>query len=214
MKFTIIANAGTILQQQISNIPDDHKIIALDGIADQLLSLEVRPFAIIGDFDSISVNTLEAYKAKKVLLSHIQDQNSTDLDKGIKFCDENYATEILIINAFGGERVDHTLINYRSLRKHYSSTRKLRIREQNFYLELYKDCGIIASGTNGSRISLLAFPKAIITSDGLEYNMNQYTLELGYAESSSNSLKKEKATINIKGEILLIYDIHCQITIR
>ncbi|WP_039455662.1 thiamine diphosphokinase [Candidatus Jidaibacter acanthamoebae] len=211
MKFIIIANSLTISKEEIKDIVGEAKIIALDGIANHLLNINIIPYAVVGDFDSIFAETLVNLKKLDVILRRINDQNSTDLDKGISFCKQNGATEIVIINAFGGTRLDHSLMNYRLLKRHYSKQCRIKIKEQQSYLELFANSTLIISGIPKSNLALLAAPLAATTSQGLEYDMDNHTLEFGLSESTSNSLKAEQATIKIVGSAYLIYELNCKI---
>ncbi len=231
MKFIIIANlsAAISLADFDSAGEEEVKIVALDGVANHLLKINIIPYAIIGDFDSITQDTIEYFKVYKVILCKIDDQNTTDLDKGIKFCKKNGATEIIIINAFGGDRIDHILMNYRSLRKHYCKECKIRIKEKESYLEFFANCNLIISAepdsgikavpqlsaelepSKWSDIALLAAPHAKITSKGLKYEMKEHILEFGISESTSNSMLERQATIEIKGEAFLVYNSNCKI---
>ncbi|MBA8667242.1 thiamine diphosphokinase [Holosporaceae bacterium 'Namur'] len=211
MKFIIIVNSLTISKEEIEDVVGEAKIIALDGIANHLLNINIIPYAVVGDFDSIFAETIVNLKKLDVILHRINDQNSTDLDKGINFCKQNGATEIIIINAFGGKRLDHSLMNYRTLKRHYSEQCRIKIKEQQSYLELFTNSTLIISGIPKSNLALLAAPLAAITSQGLEYDMDNHILEFGLSESTSNSLKAEQATIEIAGSAYLIYELNCQV---
>src|SRR5277367_6590431 len=104
-KFHIVANASPFLP--IPTYPS-HDVIALDGAAETLKKFKIIPKIIIGDLDSISPKTLKFFAQQQVAIIKDSDQNSTDLDKGIRHALSLGAEEIIISNALGG-RIDHTL---------------------------------------------------------------------------------------------------------
>lgn len=194
MKILIIANSSV---QDISiNSSKYDAIIVLDGAGNYVKqSFDY----LIGDLDSLEIAHREAYKDKII---HIPEQSSTDLHKGIKYADKLGATEIDIINALGG-RIDHTMLNIRTLKMLHSNLRRMRILDTSQSLEFYQDCEILLHGKIGDHIGILAAPSAVITSAGLKYNMNNTKLEWGIAESSSNSFESDQAKISVQGGILV-----------
>ena len=54
-------------------------------------------------------------------------------------------------------------------------------------------------------VGILGFPKCIVNSTGLKYELKNSVLELGVAESISNRLVTSQARLSIKGEALVIY---------
>lgn len=213
MKFIVIANSLPITKKEIEIVASNHKIIALDGIANQLLPFDIIPYAIIGDFDSISQESVAKAKQLEIQLHIIDNQNTTDLEKGIEFCKQNGATEIVILNSLGGDRLDHSLMNYRILKQRYSKQHRIKIKDKQSYLELFVDTTLKISGIPKANIALFSAPRAIINSQGLKYDMQNYKIEFGISESASNSLQLEQATIHIQGSAFLIYNASCKVDI-
>ena len=186
-----------------------NNMIVLDGAAE---FIKATPLVIIGDFDKVTKSTLDHFQNLGVKIIKIDDQNSTDLDKGIKYCLEQNATSINIHNAIGG-RMDHTLYNTRILKKYYHPKVSIKLFHEDEVMQYFENCTIDARGDSKSRFSLLSAPSATITSVGLEYDMQDYKLEYGKSESTCNKLKSSTAKISIVGGALLICEISTKISI-
>ena len=86
-------------------------IICTDGGANRLkkYSTEIMPDYIVGDFDSLSTETMEFYKEKNCQFVKTIDQNKNDMHKSIDFALALYPEivnkKIFVHGAFGG-RID------------------------------------------------------------------------------------------------------------
>lgn len=200
-EFNIIADADEKFIPTVTS-----NIISLDGAAEILRENNIVPQVIIGDFDKVTKSTLDHFQNLGSIIIKIDDQNSTDLDKGIRYCLEQNATNINIHNAIGG-RMDHTLYNTRILKKYYNQNLAIKIISENEVMQYFENCIIEVSGDSESRFSLLSAPSATITSVGLEYDMEDYKLEYGRSESACNKLKSSTAKISIFGGALVICKI-------
>lgn len=203
--FTIIADAPADVAIEGDNI------IVLDGYANRLLNTKIVPDVIIGDFDAIMPETIKHFRDLGVKIIHDTCQDSTDLDKAIKYCDSQNATEVHIYNALGG-RLDHTLYNTRILKKYFRKDRRIKLFNGDEVVEFYKDCVIELEGEVGQNIAIMSAPEAIVTSSGLKYDMNALKLEFGGSESSCNFIGEKRVKLQINGQILLIYNQKAKIS--
>jgi thiamine pyrophosphokinase len=178
----------------------DKIIIALDGAANKLDKLHIKPQIIMGDFDSITHPYLNQHDA--IILS-VHDQDQTDLVKAIRYCDEQQAKSITIICALGG-RLDHHEGNMRSLRAYYHPKRPILLHTEQQSVRYAKNETVIMKGEIGDPCGILAYPAGSFSSQGLLYDVENYPLEMGFSESICNVLREHKATITISGEALLI----------
>ena len=64
------------------------------------------------------------------------------------------------------------------------------------------------SGNPGDIVSVFGFDKATMSSEGLTYDVDKYSMGLAANDSSSNSLANHNGIINIIGSALLICDIN------
>jgi len=218
--FIIVANGEFLVHEIINEAIRDKTIIALDGAADKLARIGVQPHIILGDFDSISVSGKNNWGIKKsfselknddapytgnfgVFIVPAKNQNLSDLTKAIRYCDKNNAESITIICATGGQ-LHHHETNLRSLRTEYKKSRPIILHTEQQTLRHACDEEVELHGKVGDKCGIMAYPQGSFTSHGLEYEVTDYELKFGFAESSSNALKQLHAKISVKGEALLI----------
>lgn len=215
-KWLIVANGPSFSEEQFLEAKKGRTTLALDGAANYML--KIHPDVILGDFDSITnkdywgilgtfddinSSTLPYFGNFGVLIIPAKDQDYTDLEKGVAYCDSQGAESILIINATGG-RMDHTLGNIGVLRKYYKPGRTLIIETENEFIEYVKDTSTIIKGNIGDHCAIMGYPEASMSTAGLAYNGINYSLKIGIQESICNTLSEPLATIAIHGEALVI----------
>lgn len=216
-KFHIIADASQstdefpLLNKSIMKYIS-HEIIALDGAAEILYKMNIVPQVIIGDLDTITPVTLEYFQNINVEIIKLDDQESTDLDKGINHALSLGATEIIISNAVGG-RADHTIYNYRILKKYYDKLHNMKIITLRDCMQYFEDSVVKVTAQVDRPIAVLSFPKAVVKSSGLLYELDGIEVEIGGKESSSNKMIAETVTIDISGKGLVIYPLDARIDV-
>ncbi len=218
--FIIVANGEFLVHDIINEAVRDKTIIALDGAANKLARIGIKPHIILGDFDSISVSSANNWGIKKtfadmrdddkaysgnfgIFIVPAKNQNLNDLTKAIRYCDKNNAESISIICAAGGQ-LDHHETNLRSLRTEYKKSRPIIFHTEQQSLRYAYDEEVEFHGEVGDKCGIMAYPQGYFTSHGLEYDVTDFELKFGFAESSCNALKQPQAKIVVKGEALLI----------
>ncbi len=221
--WVIVANGSPFPVDELKESLKNRKVLALDGAVNRFKSLKIYPDGILGDFDSIEDPTYwgvlgvfseineysPSYKGNfGITIIPAKDQNYTDLEKGIIYCDKATATSIFIVQAIGG-RMDHTLGNLGVLKKYHRSDRDLTLvteKEQVFYV---CNADVVVEGGAGDYCAIMGYPQAQMTTSGLAYNGKDYLLQLGIQESICNTIAESQATISIKGEALVILPKSC-----
>lgn len=218
--FIIIANGPFLPPAIIMEAIQNKTIVSLDGATNKLSRLNITPHIILGDFDSINKANRERYGIKggivdidddspaykgneNVMIVPAKIQNATDLQKAIRYCDKIGAASITILCATGG-RMDFHESNLRTLRSHYRETRPLIMHTEQQTIRYLKDEDLIMTGMPGDKCGVVGYPEGFMTSEGLEYETNNYPLKFGFSESTCNALKGYQAVIRIKGEALAI----------
>jgi thiamine pyrophosphokinase len=218
--YLIVANGNFLAKEIIHEIAKNKIIIALDEAADKLFQFDIIPHILLGDFDSDNQEHLQhwgiRYTLKEleenqkpyqghhnVTIVPRKNQNYTDLIKAIHYCDEESANSITIICATGG-RLDHHEAALRSLRTEYKKEREIVLHTDSQTLRFIKDDSFIIKGEIKDSCAILAFPHAILTTQGLTYDVKDYELNFGYSESIGNSLRLKEAHVSVTGEALLM----------
>jgi thiamine pyrophosphokinase len=218
--YIIIANGDFLAKDILLEAIQNKVIVALDGAADKLLHLGILPHILLGDFDTHSISDPTYWGIQKtfadlndheapyqgnhgVTLVPCKNQNLTDLNKAIHYCDQLGANSISIVCATGG-RLDHHEAALRALRAEYRKDRLILLHTEQQTLRFAKNETISMSGEKGDKCGILAFPQGAFSSTGLEYDVVHYPLNFAFSESIANSLKMSTATLIISGEALLI----------
>jgi thiamine pyrophosphokinase len=206
----IIANGKACSFELIGQLLEwSPTVVVLDGALDRVLELGIKVDVVLGDFDSVSPESL-AEKQFPIKVVHTPDQEYTDLEKAIMYLiDEEYpAANILWAT---GRRPDHTMVNIAALTR-FASSITLKIIDDyscifpilpspNRFVKWYK---------KGTTISLM--PLGItegITTQNLVYSLTDETLELGVRNGSSNEVKVDgEVSVEFKKGTLLIMEIN------
>lgn len=179
-------------------------IVCADGGANKARTIHLVPNVIIGDLDSITMQTRRAFKTVPII--HMASQYSTDLEKALEYLLQQNITTVEVFGATGN-RSDHTMSNFSILQKYH---KKMRIQ----FIDEFSSIEIVDSNTKfnavvGQQISLM--PMGIckgITTRGLKYPLKNESLALGIREGSSNEAISSVVSISIKKGNLLLFKNH------
>jgi len=208
--YLIIANGDFLVKEMITEAALGKKIIALDGAANILILLDILPQIILGDFDSISEPTAAYWGIKNTfaqldsqmtiypgnqgsLIVAIKDQNYTDLEKAIHYCDRENASSISIVCATG-DRLDHQESVKMSLKTYYQKNRPIILYTELQCLFFARDEVCQLSGMPGDKCGFLATAGSKVSSTGLVYECQEHQ------QSFCNALAQSTAELHIQGE--------------
>ena len=162
------------LQQALEFAPN---LIAADGGANALE--HDRPLAIIGDLDSLK--NREHWERRGVAVHHIQDQNTTDLEKCLELIDAPF---FLALGFLGG-RLDHHLAACHALIKSRAKP-VLRIGIEDVCIHCPAQFEL--NLPIGTRLSLFPLAPVAATSHGLRWELAGAGLLAGEKISTSNEV--------------------------
>jgi len=202
MKYLIVANGPFLAKAIIQEAAENACIIALDGAANKLVHLGIRPNIILGDFDSFQEEFDIFNGIKKVLVS---DQNFTDLQKAIKFAMKD-ATSIHIVCALGG-RLDHEQANIRTLQSEYSASCPIYLHNDYQTMTFVRNQTILIAGNHHDYCGLFGMPKATMTvkNAGLEYGGEKpFFLSMSNFSVSNRLIGNQGAIVEIVGDALIV----------
>lgn len=213
-QFIIIANGPFLAHDLILQAIQDRQIVALDGAANQLLTLGMQPHVILGDFDSIHPDAQAHWGIRQmyseltedaqpymghhgVLIVPAKNQMLTDLVKGIRYCDQQQAQDISIICATGG-REDHHEANKLALQSEYRKQRPIIMHGQQQALRWANNEIVTLNGNIGDHCGFIAEEPGYGDSEGLEYPCVRTPISL------CNRLSANTAIVKITGCALVI----------
>jgi thiamine pyrophosphokinase len=148
------------------------RILCADGAANKIISINVKPDIILGDFDSFN---FKIFDNKSIEIIKLKDQNYNDFQKILNWLKIKNINTIDIIG-FDGKRIDHTIGNFSIILNELS----------NFNLTIFTDSGIFYTikkqnefeNIHNRYISIFSPIKVNkITSSGLKYDLKNKTLK-------------------------------------
>lgn len=205
---TLIFLNGKLPDLRIINkfIKKNSYIISADGGTNNLKRMNITPDIIIGDMDSIFKNTLSHFLRSNVKIEKIDEQESTDFEKCLRYCVDRKFRDIIVFGSTS-MRPDHTLNNYSVLKK-FCNSLEIRLMTDEFEIVFIKK-KIEFSYKPNETISLMALPFAeSVTSSGLMYELNGDNLEFGVREGTLNKSVSNQITISFTNGHLLLFKKH------
>lgn len=207
-RFLIFASGDChelIFYQQMID-PDD-RIICVDGGSRHVLAMGLSPFAVVGDNDSIT----PSIRKKLMLLKPrwIQnpdlDQEQSDLEMALKYALSLHPSELIICGAFGGTRIDHTLINLHLLMIPLQAGVPAKIVDERQTVWLL-DGELAVTGQVNDYLSLFSLTPEVtgITTEGLKYPLYGETLYFASTRGLSNELSSNRARVTVDSGLLLV----------
>jgi thiamine pyrophosphokinase len=176
-------------------------LICADGGANAARKINVLPDYIIGDFDSITKDTLKYFTGKSEMIE-IKRQNDTDVEKCIKYAIKKKLKDI-VLTGITGDRLDHTFCNLGIVLK-FSHLVRLRIIAESSLLAPYTG-DVNLKTCSGETISLYGLnAKTRILSEGLYYPLKNISLPFGIKESTSNIAVGREVKIRISGGVIFV----------
>jgi thiamine pyrophosphokinase len=212
VRIVIFAN-GTLNDphQSMALIRPDDFIVAADGGAIHCLQLGLQPNIVIGDFDSLDRENISRLEASGVeLIRHPARKDYTDLELALEHALQIGASQILILGALGN-RWDQTLANLLLPASADFSTMDIRLVDGQQEIFLVKGGHrTVIQGKPGDILSLIPLYGDAngITTQGLEYALDEGTLKFGSTRGISNVLLGNMAEISCKEGLLVGVLIH------
>lgn len=200
MRAVIIGNGEMKDYEFISSkLRQDDYVICADGGYRHCKSLSIKPAVLIGDMDSIGD---DEYDGEVINLPIRKD--FTDSEVCIKYILLKDFDEILLLG-FIGTRLDHTITNFMLLKQICDAGKKAYIiDEHNEIHYISKDCTVY--GKKGDIVSIIPFGGDLcgVTTQGLDYPLENEDLIFGQSRGVSNIMTSQKATITAESGFGLI----------
>ncbi len=180
-------------------------VIAADGGVRHCLRLGVNPKIVVGDLDSLADDdrqTLEASGSEFII--HPQDKDQTDLELALLAAVAREADEIRVLGAMGG-RMDMTVANVLLLALPEVSEVEVELWLGDQTAWLIRPPGGAIRGELGDTVSLLPLGGAAkgVSTRGLQYSLQNETLEFGPARGISNVVVGPQPRVELQAGALL-----------
>ena len=185
-------------------------VVAADGGARGAERLGLAIDRIVGDGDSLGSDDLERLRRSGVPVElSPAEKDESDTELAMLAAIEMGATGIVVLGAFGGPRLDHTLANIGLLALPALGERPCVLLDGRTRVSLLRGPGAITLvGRPGDLVSLLAVGASVdgVTTEGLRYPLRAEPLPVGPARGLSNVRLGASCEVAIEAGRLLIVE--------
>lgn len=199
----ILANGEPPTKKLLKKLLSDTQyFVCADGGSNTAARYGLKPDAIVGDMDSITVPTL--HKFHKSDIHKIVDDYSTDLEKTLVWVTDKGFDAITVAGATGA-RLDHFIGNLSAMVKFSPKAQITFIEDAGEWIFIDRSKNIIVPV--GATVSLIPLSHCDgIVTKGLRWNLNFEALELGVRDSTSNVVDASPVRISVaKGNLILFH---------
>lgn len=205
----VIVSGGTPPSYELirEELKDSSFLICADSGGECLHKYNIVPNFLMGDFDSISREALEFFRAQEncIVDTYPKDKDFTDTELVLNKAIDLGANEIVFLGCTG-TRIDHLMGNVGMLLRCLKINVKAYIKDNNNIIEI-TDKPIRIKKEKGTTFSLQAYCNKIedLNIRGAKFELNHYDLTLGDPRTISNEFLNKDIDINFKSGILLIF---------
>jgi thiamine pyrophosphokinase len=185
-------------------VPHAATVVAADGGVDRAATLGLAVDVVIGDLDSVSPEALAAAEAAGArVVRHPAAKDATDLELALEEAIALGARRVLVVASAGG-RLDHLLGSLLLLGADAYAGVELDAIVGDALVHVVRGERAI-SGERGQVVSLLALGGAAagVSTDGLEYPLDDETLDPGSSRGISNVFVGSEARVRVATGVLL-----------
>lgn len=209
MKAIVVAG-GDAASDDAALLAGAELVVAADSGASWLARIGVRPDVVIGDMDSVDPSLLDRLKADGVAIErHPAEKDASDAELAVARAISAGASEVLILGALGGERLDHELANLLLLADGAWNHTALRIvRGGTSVRALQGGDELELTGVPGDLVTLLSLDgdAAGVRTQGLRYALTGETLPIGRSRGLSNEVERAPASVSLERGTLLVIE--------
>jgi thiamine pyrophosphokinase len=206
----IVVAGGDAAADDAAHLADADLVIAADSGAAWLSQIGMRPDLLIGDMDSIDPALLDRLGSQGTAIErHPTDKDQSDAELAVERAVAAEASEVLVLGALGGERVDHELANLLLLAdRRWEGSRLAIVRGDTTVLALRGGQRMDLSGVEGDLVTLLAVGAEAtgVRTEGLRFPLGGATLQLGSSRGLSNQVEHSPASVSLERGTLLVIE--------
>jgi thiamine pyrophosphokinase len=212
MRFTVLASGE--LADGDERWLDGATVIAADAGAERLDRLDRLPDRLVGDLDSVSDELVAQLAAAGVAIDrHPADKDASDTELALEAAIAAGATEIVLLGAIGGKRLDHELANVLLLADPALGDHDVRIVRGPTTIRVLRDGHRLAlGGVAGDLVTLLPIDGDAtgVRIAGVRWPLEDATLRLGRSRGLSNEVVAPPASVSLERGTLLVVEHRTQ----
>jgi thiamine pyrophosphokinase len=209
MRAVVVAH-GDVLPSDRAVIGAKDYVVAADGGALALERWKLLPHLVVGDMDSLGDAGVERFARQGVPVAKFSaEKNESDLELAVAQAMAAGATEIVLLGALGGERLDHETANLLLLADPGYDGVRLEARRGALRIRPIRGEGSLSlAGPVGALVTLLPVNGDAdgVTTEGLRFPLRDETLRFGRARGLSNEVASLPAKVTVLKGSLLVFE--------
>lgn len=184
---------------------EDAFLIAVDKGAEFFLEEKLLPHMLVGDFDSISDDTLSYFKDKTQIRTYDRNKDFTDTEAALHEVISRGITDVEFLGCTGS-RLDHFVGNLALLDQSMKAGIHANIYDDKNKIFLMNSPGVIEKGF-GRYISFQGFRSSVknFGVKGVKYPLWNYELKFGDPRTISNEFIQEKISVTFSEGTLMVF---------
>jgi thiamine pyrophosphokinase len=209
-KNAVVVASGELGDGDVAWLARADVVIAADGGAALLEAAGRVPDRLVGDLDSVDPSLVERLEAAGTDVErHDRAKDASDVELAIDAAHASGATEIVLLGAFGGSRIDHELANVLLLADPaFAEVDILAVRGPSRVRALRAGGRLELGGAAGDLVTLLPIggDASGVSTAGLRWRLDAATLGMGRTRGLSNVIDNPPASVQIGGGALLVIE--------
>lgn len=196
----ILANGAFPTHQiPMQELKEAKYIVCCDGAINKLEKIDLEPYAIVGDLDSLDPDLKWKYRD---IIHHYSNQDNNDLTKAVNWCIKNKFNEAIIVGA-SGNRDDHMIGNIFLLPLYAKKIKVKMLTDYGFFTPITRSKNF--ESYNRQQVSIFSpVASTKITTANLRYALTDAKLEMMW-QGTLNESMGESFRIEFEGGPLIIY---------
>ena len=201
---------GDVLPSDRGVINPKDYVVAADGGAFALERWKLLPHLIVGDMDSLGDAGVERFARQGIPVAKFPAaKDESDLELAVAQAIAAGATEVVLLGALGGDRLDHETANLLLLADPGYDGVRLEARRGALRIRALRGQGSLAlSAPVGALVTLLPVNSDAegVATEGLRYPLRGETLRFGRARGLSNEVASLPAKVSVDKGTLLVFE--------
>jgi len=208
MRAVVVAH-GDVLPSDRGVIDAQDYVVAADGGALALEQWKLLPHLVVGDMDSLGDAGVERMARKGIPVAKFPAaKEESDLELAVAQAIAAGATEIVLLGALGGDRLDHETANLLLLADPGYDGVRIEARRGTLRIRAIRGEGSLSVGPVEAIVTLLPVNGDAegVTTEGLRFPLRDETLRFGRARGLSNEVDSLPAKVTVRKGSLLVFE--------
>lgn len=204
----VVVASGDLDPSDLRRLDDVQLVVAADGGATGLDRAGRRVDILVGDLDSVDPGLVDRLAAAGTSIErHPIDKDASDTELALEAALGRGATQITVLGALGGDRLDHELANILLLADAAMGPHVRLVRSGTTVRSVGDGRELEIEAPPGSTVTLLPIggEASGVTACGLRWPLEAATLRIGRSRGLSNVVTEAGASVRVgRGTLLVV----------